>query len=337
MSVPLRELLEDVLDGEPPLGNEVDAVFQQAAALARRRIRVILASGTTAAVVLAVGGYLMAGSLAPNTDAALPPPPPTLAAIPDRSARLTSTSGVTASTTGTASATGGSNAAADSVDPSSSASNTPGAGGDPVLAVIAPLLDDTGMRIVPRPPERGAGWRQYSVFDADGEPRGTVVTAVYSIPDSLCFPPPDEQSTPPDEQSTPPDEQSTPPDEHEQSTPPDEQHRCASADRTGDGMEYLRYDDLRDEWQTHETIARRRSDGRTVVVMATGPRDKKQTLAGRPPLTGVQTRQIATDQHLADAFGPNEQCDGPAASACPVFRVMVPSKDSDQQPTPTRH
>ena len=42
---------------------------------------------------------------------------------------------------------------------------------------------------------------------------------------------------------------------------------------TDDGIEYARYDDDQDvDWQVHQTIARRISDGRTVAVMATGER-----------------------------------------------------------------
>jgi hypothetical protein len=263
MSVPLHDLLEHVLHGEPDLGDDVDAVFRRADRLARRRSRLLVAGAGAAVVVVVVGGYLLTAGLMSSPE----PATPAARAVP-------------------------------SVTPSAVVATVPSAVADPVLAVIAPVIDGKGFRIAPRPPERGAGWRQYSVSDAAGKPRGTVVVAVYATGDELCFPVLADDDV------------------------------CARTERTDDDVEYLRYDEDQDvEWQVHETIARHPGADRTIAVMATGERDTKEAKKGRPPLTGAQTRRIATDAALAAAFGPDEQCNGPAAGACPVFRVPVPTAD----------
>lgn len=177
----------------------------------------------------------------------------------------------------------------------SSAVPVPSTVTDGVLAVIAPMVDGDHRRIEPRPPARGFGWRQYSVLAADGRPHGTVQVAVFSRPGDFCFPRRDDQDG------------------------------CAPADRTGDGVDYLRYGDGTDPgWQVNEAIARRGSDGRTVAVMATGERDATDPADAVPPLNNRQVGQLATDQRLFDAFGPEESCDGPSAGACPVLKVPVP-------------
>ncbi|MGX6601839.1 hypothetical protein ACWKSP_06855 [Micromonosporaceae bacterium Da 78-11] len=257
MSVPLGDLLEHVLDGEPALGDDVDSVFRRADGLRRRRTRSLLAAGAGIVAVIVAGGYLLTTTLMPATVA------PTAATAPPAVVPVT----------------------------------LAGAVADPVLAVIAPVVDGKRMRIVPRPPERGAGWRQYSVLDEDGDPRGTVVAAVYTAPAGLCFPVLADDEV------------------------------CARAERADD-VEYVRYDSGADvDWQTNQTIARRRSDGRTVAVMATGERDTEDAAKGRPALTGAQVERIATDVRLAAAFGPDERCNGPEAGACPVFKVPVPAED----------
>jgi hypothetical protein len=263
MSVPLHDLLEHVLDGEPELGDDVDAVFRRADGLARRRSRLLVAGAGAAVVGTAVGGWLLTAALVSSP------------ATPAPVARATPT-----------------------VPPSVAVATVPSAVADPVLAVIAPVIDGKGLRIVPRPPERGSGWRQYSVFDAAGKPRGTVVAAVYATPDEFCFPVLADDDV------------------------------CARTERTDDDVEYLRYDEEQDvEWQVHETIARHPARDRTVAVMAAGERDTKEAKKGRPPLTGAQIRRMATGDALVAAFGPDEQCNGPAAGACPVFRVPVPTAD----------
>ena len=269
MSVALHELLEHVLDGEPELGDDVDAVFDRADRLARTRSRLMVAGAAAAVVGIALGGYLVTAMLLPSADPE-PQARPSAAAVPIMTPSKTVTP----------------------------AKVVPSAVADPVLAVIAPVIDGKGLRIVPRPPARGAGWRQYSVFDAAGKPRGTVVVAVYATPDELCFPVLADDGV------------------------------CARTERTGDDVEYLRYDDDQNvEWQVHETIARYPGRDRTIAVMATGERDTKDATNARPPLTGTQTRRLATTAALAAAFGPGEQCNGPAAGACPVFRVPVPTAD----------
>lgn len=172
----------------------------------------------------------------------------------------------------------------------------PSAQSDPVLRVIAPIVDGRRLRILPRQPERGFGWRQYSVLDHDGRLRGVVEVAVYAVPGRLCFPVPGEESD------------------------------CAPAERAADGVEFVRYDGEDDpDWQANETIARRTADGRTVAVMVAGERGTGDAAAARPALSGAQVRQIATDIRLIAAFGLREQCNGPAAGACPVFKVPVPT------------
>ena len=75
----------------------------------------------------------------------------------------------------------------------------------------------------------------------------------------------------------------------------------------------------------HQTIARRLSDGRTVAVMATGERGTDDATRGKPPLTGAQVQRIATDPDLLPAFTPAESCTPPTDTACPVFRVPLPT------------
>ena len=182
--------------------------------------------------------------------------------------------------------------------PTRGASPMPSAVSDPVLRVIAPIVDGGRLRILPRQPGRGFGWRQYSVLDHDGRPRGVVEVAVYAVPERMCFPVPGAGSG------------------------------CARAENAADGVEYVRYDGGGDaDWQENETIARRTADGRTVAVLAAGERGTGDVAAGRPALTGEQVRQIAADIRLISAFGPRERCNGPAAGACPVFKVPVPAQD----------
>ncbi|WP_433302245.1 hypothetical protein ACQP2F_08495 [Actinoplanes sp. CA-030573] len=176
----------------------------------------------------------------------------------------------------------------------------PPAVADRVLALLAPVAAEKKMDLAPRPPERGDGWRQYSVTDRDGKPRGTLEVAVYAVRDDLCFPVTAAPGS------------------------------CAKTEWAPAGIEYVRYDDDQDPgWQVHETIARRISDGRTVVVMATGERDAGRPSDGKPGLTGAQVEKVATDKRLFDAFGPDEKCPGPAADACPVFKVPVPAGQID--------
>jgi hypothetical protein len=169
----------------------------------------------------------------------------------------------------------------------------PSASLDPVLAVLAPPVDAKGLRIVPRPPATGPGWRQYAVQDGNGVPRGLVEIAVYDAPAGLCLP---------------------------VLADPDV---CALPDRTEAGVEYARYADTADvDWQVHEVIARRPVDGRTVAVMATGERGTGSATAGAPPLSPKEVARAATHPRLADGFGLGERCNEPAA-ACPILRVPV--------------
>jgi hypothetical protein len=164
---------------------------------------------------------------------------------------------------------------------------------DPVLTVLAPPVDAKGFRIVPRLPASGSGWRQYSVLNAEGEPRGMVEVAIYDAPAGLCLP---------------------------VLADPD---ACALPDRTRSGVEYARYAETSDvDWQVHEVIARRVVDGRTVAVMATGERGTGDAEAGAPPMTTVEVAQAATDPDLPDGFGLGERCNLPAPD-CPILRIPV--------------
>lgn len=166
----------------------------------------------------------------------------------------------------------------------------PSAQPDPVLAVIAPVIVAKKLKIRPRPPERGNGWRQYAVTTAGGEPRGIVQVAVYQTPQKLCFP---------------------------VLAAPD---ACARPEKSADGLDYLRYDGVEDSaWRTRQTIAHRGADGRALALMAVGER------TGRPPLSGTQVQKLATDTRLMAAFGAAETCTGPSAGACPTFHVPVPT------------
>ncbi len=253
MTAALGEMLEHVLAGEPALADEVNAVFRRADELRRRRTRLLLAAGAMITGTIVLAGYLLTTTLLPAR-------------------------GVTRAL-GTADRP--------------AAVPVPSTISDPVLAVLAPVVDAGHVQIVPRPPQRGFGWRQYSVLTADGAPRGTVEVAVYGRPDGLCFPRPDGHDG------------------------------CASADRVG-GVDYLRYDDADPDWQVNETIARQVGSGRTVALMASG--ERADVADGRPALSGSQIERLATGAGLLAAFGAREQCDGPSAGACPVFKVPVPSE-----------
>jgi hypothetical protein len=256
VTAPLAEMLERVLDGEPQPADEVDAVFRRADELRRRRTRLLLAAGALIVGTIVLAGYLLTTTLLPARGA--PRVRPTVTRP--------------------------------------SAVPVPSTISDPVLAVFAPVVDAGHLRIVPRPPQRGYGWRVYSVLTADGQARGTIEVAIYGRPHGLCFPRRNGQAG------------------------------CAQAEHTAGGLDYVRYNDGADpDWQVNETIVRRRADGRTVALMASGERDAADPAGGRPALSGSQIEQLATGSGLFAAFGGRERCDGPPADACPVFQVPVPS------------
>ena len=166
---------------------------------------------------------------------------------------------------------------------------------DPLLVALQPVLRDNGLKAVPREPGAGPGWRQYAVAHATtGRPRGLVEVAVYAAPDGLCFPLRNDREA------------------------------CARPMGDGGDMEYARYSDDGDvDWQVHEAIARRLSDGRVIAVMATGERGTGKRADGRPPLSAAQVAGVAVDVRVMSAFDPDEDCTGPDA-ACPVLKVPVP-------------
>jgi len=164
---------------------------------------------------------------------------------------------------------------------------------DPVLGAFAPVVDTKDLKIMPRPPASGPGWRRYAVTNAAGAPRGLIEVAIYDAPAGLCLP---------------------------VLADPEE---CAKPDSTDDGIEYARYADTADvDWQVHEVIARRVVDGRTIAAMATGERGTGDAEAGEPPLTLAELADAATDPRLPDGFGLGERCNLPAP-ACPILKVPV--------------
>ena len=173
-----------------------------------------------------------------------------------------------------------------------------GRSADPVLDVLR-RAGAAEYRVVPREPSHGPGWRQYTVVSRDGgRPRGIIDISTYVAKGGLCFPVLARKDV------------------------------CARAERRDD-LEYVRYADDRDvDWQVNQTIARRLSDGRVVVVMATGERGTGSAATGEPPLTGMQTATVAADSRVMTAFGPDERCNGPDA-ACPVLNVPVPIENQD--------
>jgi hypothetical protein len=280
MTVPLTGLLQHVLRGEPELGDEVDEIFRRADRLRRRRTRALLGAGAAAVAAIAVAGYLLTTTLLPGGPRPVVAPPVAVPAEPSAA---------------NPSAADPSAAEPSAAEPSAATPSTDKA--DPVLAVLRPVVDQKQMEIFPRPPERGNGWRQYSVLDSEGRPRGTIEVAIYHVAKDLCFP---VVSSP---------------------------GSCARTEWAPKGVEFVRYDDEKDpDYQVHQTIARRITDGRTLAVMATGERDG-DAKRGKPALTGKQIEQVATGQQMFDAFGPDEKCTGPSAGACPAFRVPVPTED----------
>ena len=59
---------------------------------------------------------------------------------------------------------------------------------DPVLMILRAAAGPD-LRIMPREPSRGVGWRQYSVLARQsGDPRGLIEVSVYTAPAGFCFP-----------------------------------------------------------------------------------------------------------------------------------------------------
>jgi hypothetical protein len=176
------------------------------------------------------------------------------------------------------------------------ADTTPAVPSEPVLAVLAPVLAEKGYRIVPRAPLGGTGWRQYLVVAGDGKPQGLVEISAYATPSGLCFPVLADAKA------------------------------CARPQLAPGYVDYVRYSADKDvDWQVTEVIARRRADGRTIAVLATGERGTGSATAGRPPLTGLEAVRVAVDPRTARAFAPQERCATPDA-ACPALKVPVPQK-----------
>ncbi|NMO52965.1 hypothetical protein HH310_17415 [Actinoplanes sp. TBRC 11911] len=252
MNVRLSELLEPVLAGEPPLADEVDAVFRRADRLHRRRTRMLLASGAVAVAAVVAAGFVLTSALLPRREPA------------DRVAP---------------------SMAAPPIITASAPTPSPSPTRDSVRAVVGPAVGERGMHVLAG--ELGDGWREYPVRDADGIRRGIVRVAIYRVEGDLCFPVLAAPS------------------------------RCARAERTSSGIDYVRYDDEHDpDRQVHQTIAHR--DGRALAVMAAGERDIGAK-RGKPALTGKQVERVATDERLFDAFAAEHCGDG-----CPDFAVPVP-------------
>ncbi|XVV14339.1 hypothetical protein ACQP2X_08340 [Actinoplanes sp. CA-131856] len=124
---PLRELLEHVLEGEPSVGEEVDAVFRRADRLRRRRTQLLLGSGLLAAAGVVAAGYLITTTLLPGAPTAVAP-------------------AVSAPAT---------------VRPAPAVSEA----SDGVREMVEPLIAGRGLGI--KSVERGDGWRRYHVVDGD--------------------------------------------------------------------------------------------------------------------------------------------------------------------------
>jgi hypothetical protein len=172
------------------------------------------------------------------------------------------------------------------------AANQPGpAAPDPVGGVLAEI---TGLTILPHPPG-GSAWRQYIALDESGRSQGLVVVLAYAVPNGLCLPVLADKNS------------------------------CALPEHAGSTVDYARYAwDGDVNWQVNEVIARRRTDGRTIAVMATGERNTGDARAGRPPMTALQTAKAATDPRIMGGFTEDEQCNDPAA-ACPGLKLRVPA------------
>jgi hypothetical protein len=165
------------------------------------------------------------------------------------------------------------------------------AGADPIGGALADL---TGLTILPHPPS-GSGWRQYLAVDDRGRSHGQILVLAYDRPNGLCLPVLADRTA------------------------------CALPEHATGTVEYARYAwDTDVDRQINEAIARRRADGRTIAVMATGDRDTGRAETGRPPLTGLQTAKAATDPRIMGGFAGTERCNDPAA-ACPGLKVPVPA------------
>ncbi|WP_250036202.1 hypothetical protein [Paractinoplanes maris] len=159
MSAPLNRLLEHVLEGEPPLGDEVDEVFRRAARLRRRRTQAVLLAGAGTAGLIVVLGYALTATLLSSPPATISP--------------------------GTADP---GDVVAATAPPMPSGVPAPAPVTDGVRTVVEPLLEGRRLRIVPASARRGDGWRQYRIADAQGRSRGTVRVAVFDVRKKWCFP-----------------------------------------------------------------------------------------------------------------------------------------------------
>jgi hypothetical protein len=164
--------------------------------------------------------------------------------------------------------------------------------GDPVLAALARV---GGVRVSPRSPPRGSGWRLYTAVDERGLARGMILVVVYTVPGTFCLP------------------------------VLADKRACALLESAPGNRQYARYSwDDNIDWQVNEAIARRVPDGRTVAVMATGQRGTADAETGRPPLTALQAAAAATDPALMNGFAATERC-GDKIPGCPLLRVKVPA------------
>ncbi|WP_127504124.1 hypothetical protein [Actinoplanes solisilvae] len=160
MSTPLNRLLEHVLEGEPPLGDEVDAVFRRADRLRRRRGHLVLAAGVATAGLIVSLGYVLTTTLLPS-----PPAGPVATAAP------------------------GAEVVAVTPPPTPSMRPLPTPSrADSVLAVIEPLVEGRGLTVVPGSAERGDGWRRYGIAGSDGRARGSIEVGIFDVRKKWCFP-----------------------------------------------------------------------------------------------------------------------------------------------------
>jgi hypothetical protein len=150
---------------------------------------------------------------------------------------------------------------------------------DPALSLLSRPIDAKNLSITPE--AAGPGWRAYAV---KGPQNNHIRLAIYNAPTAVCLPVKADPLA------------------------------CATPDTTPTGMQYARYATE----HSHEVIARRVVDGRTLALQVT-------SLTGTPLLTLRELATLATNPRLLDAFGLGESCNPPTPppTPCPTFPAPV--------------
>jgi hypothetical protein len=285
---PIRDLLDGVIDDEPPLPDAAVAVFGLADKLRKRRRRRVLIGATCVVVTVALTGNALTEWLLP---AVVPQvtgdrqPSPTPGASGGPGVQGSGVQGSGAALRSASGAPSGAIGAGASAAPDVSASSA--ATTDPVLGRVVAALGNRGFAF--QRTEQGEGWRRYAVL-VGGTPTGTLETVVYATTAGLCLPK-DAATT---------------------GTP----ESCVRMARK-DGLRYYTYEDADDG--VTEAVLVRQSDSRAYAVQATGGSGQGA------PLTVTELKRVALDPNLLDAFSPDEWCDRPDSS-CPDLAVPVPAE-----------